>query len=512
MRALLVRSLLTAACVLAVPGGRAFSLIGAFDTWQTAEIGYQLGADLGGPMNLGEEYRVNFPLLTYGFDESFLNYFGARGVEEVEKAMQILNDLPEFSKMSADLSEYPLDTRRFNHRATALFLVDLRSFALASVLEFLGLAPAERYVWTLRNRTVINNVPYYSVLKRNFDPVTFQPSSYVNNALYTYIILQTYTTPSWEAVEFEVDPSSPSVTSVSAFNLGGGTILASGIYALASPGMFFTGLTRDDVAGLRYLYRSENYNVESVATNAVLAPVGAQDGNYILSAETGSGSGFGQPAGGTNVVTTTNAPVNIALRPGPDKISFVRVDYDSQIGVWVTVTNRFRDRYVTNSTLRTQQLERALAQPDIIFSAYDIGPTAAGDQFLFARTITFATQDALNGATTLGGPGLIQPPMTFSFSKVGQYLFNAGDGGEADALPNFWWGTYDGTTAEPIVYPSGASLAELERLVLEGGMDDVGQNPWLAPPVTTTATGTGTGTTTGTGTGAGAGFGGGTTP
>jgi hypothetical protein len=29
-------------------------------------------------MNLGEEYRVNVPLLTYGFDDSFLNYFGAR--------------------------------------------------------------------------------------------------------------------------------------------------------------------------------------------------------------------------------------------------------------------------------------------------------------------------------------------------------------------------------------------------------------------------------------------------
>ena len=430
-----------AGCVLALPAGRAFSLQGAFDTWQTAEIGYQLGADAGGPMNLGEEYRVNVPLLTYGFDESFLNYFGAKGVEEIDKAMQAFNDLPEFSKMSEDLSEFPLDTRRFNHRATALYLYDLRSFVMASMLEFLGLAPAERYVWTLRNRTVINNVPYYSVLKRNFDGVSFEPSSYVNGVLYTYLILQTYTTPTWEAVEFEVDPSMPSVTSVSAFNLSGGTVLASGLYAIATPGMFYTGLTRDDVAGLRYLYRTDNYNVESLATNAVLAPLTAQEGNYILTTESGSsGGGFGQPPGGTNVVTATNAPIATALRPGVDKLSFVRVNYDSHLGLWVPVTNRFRDRFVLNFTLRTQQLERTLAQPDILFSAYDIGPTPAGDQFVFSRTIPWATQDTLNGTTTLGGPGLIQPPMTVSLSKVGQYLLNIGDGGEIDGLPNFWWG------------------------------------------------------------------------
>jgi hypothetical protein len=377
------------------------------------------------------------------------------------------------------------------------------------MLEFLGLAPAERYVWTLRNRTVINNVPYYSVFKRNFDPVTFQPSSYVNEVLYTYIILQTYTTPTWEAVEFEVDPSVPSVTSVSAFNLTGGTVLASGIYATFTPGLFYTGLTRDDVAGLRYLYRTENYNVESLATNAVLAPINAPEGNYILTADTGSGSGFGQPPGGTNVVTTTNAPVATALRPGVDKVSFVRVNYDSYLGLWVTVTNRFVDRYITNSAVGTQQLERALAQPDILFSAYDLGPTPAGDQFFVVRTISYASQDTLNGTTTLGGPGLIQPPMTFSFSKVGQYLLNIGDGGEADGLPNIWWGTYDGTTAEPIVYPSGASLSDLERLVLQGGISDAGANPWLAPPGSTTTNTTAA--TTGTG-GTGASFGGGTTP
>ena len=81
---------------LTAPRATAFSLLGPFDTWQAQIIGYQIGADVGGPMNLGEEYRLNLPMLTYGFVESFLNYFGSRGVEEVGKAMKMLDDLPAF--------------------------------------------------------------------------------------------------------------------------------------------------------------------------------------------------------------------------------------------------------------------------------------------------------------------------------------------------------------------------------------------------------------------------------
>ena len=514
MRSLLARVLLLIALAVAVPAGRAFSLMGTFDTWQTVELGYQLGTDLGGPMNLGEEYRLNVPMLTYGFDESFLNYFGTKGVEEIEKALQTFNDLPAFSKMSAELSEYPLDTRRINHRASALYLYDLRSYVTAVMLEFLGLAPPERYVWTLRSRVVINDIPYYSVLKRNFDPVSWEPSSYVNGTLYTYLILQTYTDPVYEAVEFEVDPSQPSVSSVAGFNINAGTVAASGYFAAVSPGLFYTGLTRDDVAGLRYMYRLDNYNTESIATNAVAAPLAARAGNYIIGSGGsggGSGGGWGDPGGGTNVVGGTNVAVNVALRPGVDQVTFVRVDYDSLLGSWTLITNRFVDRYITNFVLRTQQLERTLAQPDILFTAADLGPTPVGDQFLFARTIPFVNLDPLNGTTTLGGPGLVDVPLVMTFSKVGQYLLNIGDGGEVDGLPNAWWGTYDGTPAEPIVYPVGASIQTLERLILEGAIRDSTQNPWLAPPIltaTNTAT-TGTGTATA---GGGASFGGGTTP
>ena len=47
--------------------------------------------------NLGEEYRWNSPIITYNFDESFLNYFGSNGVVAVEKGIDILNSIPAAS-------------------------------------------------------------------------------------------------------------------------------------------------------------------------------------------------------------------------------------------------------------------------------------------------------------------------------------------------------------------------------------------------------------------------------
>ncbi len=509
MRACLKRLLLVVALLCGLPRAQAFALLGALDTWMTEEIGYNL-ADPGGPMNLGEEYRWNLPIITYGFDESFLNYFGQRGVEEVEKAVKILNDLPAVSQMSADLSEFPLDTRRFNHRASALFLYDLKTQALASLLESLGAAPAERYVWTLRSRVVINNIPVYAVIKRNFDPVTFEPSSYVNGALYTYQIIQTYLTPTWEAVEFEVDPSRPSVTSVSAFNMWGGTVLASGMFATLSPGMFFTGLTRDDVGMLRYVYRPDNFNVEPLETNVVQAPLGTRRGNYIIGVDSqGNVNGWGAPPGFTNVVGGTNLPpVNIALRPGVGKVTFVRVNYDSLVGNWVAMTNVYEDRYISNFVQRTQLLQRTLAAPDILFDAADLGIAADGSPFFYAKAMALTSQDALNGSTVLSGPGTISPPHVITFSKLGEYLINSPGGGQTDGFPGVLWGAYDGTTNEPVVFPQGASIRALERLIFDGKVRDRVENPWLSPFIIVGA-GTGLGGQTGTG---GFGGGGGTTP
>ena len=58
--------------------------------------------DIGGPMDIGDGYRWNVPVVTYGFDQSFLDYFGTNGVAAVEGAIQILNDLPPASSIVPD--------------------------------------------------------------------------------------------------------------------------------------------------------------------------------------------------------------------------------------------------------------------------------------------------------------------------------------------------------------------------------------------------------------------------
>lgn len=467
-----------------LPGAQAFSMIGTFPAWQTQEIGYPIAGELGGPMNIGEEYRHNIPLLTYGFDESFLTYFGAKGVEEIEKVFAYLNGLSDYGQMSdEELARWPLDTRRFNHQASALALFDLRSYALGLMVEQMGLAPAERYTWTLRSRVVINDIPIYSVIKRNFDPFTRTPSAYVNGTLYTYQILQTYADPDiWEAVEIAVDPTRPTGTSVSSFGTDGGTLLAPGAYLSFTPGVFFTGLTRDDIGGLRHLYHPTLFHVENPPTNVVRAPLTATEENVILTEEEG-GNPWGPPTGGTNaVVTNVIAPVLAAVRGGLGKLSFVRVDFDSLIGAWAPVTNRYVDTFVTNGIASTQVLDRVLPAPDFLFAAADLGVDAAGEPIFATRSLAFSNNDAINGIAGNDGPGTIAVGSIFTFSKLGQSLLNIGGGGEIDALQVIWWGTYDGTTNEPVVYPVGTSIRQIEQIISSGLVTE-GPNPWLPPPL-----------------------------
>src|SRR5512138_3957444 len=76
--------------------GHAFSLIGPFlEPWQVRDNGFNIGerGDLGGPMNLGQAYRRNTPVIYYSFDSTFLNFYGSRGAEEIDKAFAMLNAL-----------------------------------------------------------------------------------------------------------------------------------------------------------------------------------------------------------------------------------------------------------------------------------------------------------------------------------------------------------------------------------------------------------------------------------
>ena len=269
-----------------LPTAQAFSLLGPPEGWQVPDIGYMVPrrGDIGAPKNIAEEFRRNTPVLYYAFDRSFIEFFGDDGIRAVDQAFAILNSLTNVSKFSPDLSEVPLEAKGFNQTAGALNLQDLKSVTLSVMIEELGLDDPIRYTWGLHDRNVGGSCPgEYLVVKRNFAIVPtaldqLQYSSYVNTILYSYYIQDYCSTPIppgaalSEAIFIPVDVPMNAVrySPVSSFRLNN-----------IAPGQFTTGLTRDDVAGLRYLLRAGNVNWEDVPANSVVyvtnnAPTGLQ--------------------------------------------------------------------------------------------------------------------------------------------------------------------------------------------------------------------------------------------
>ncbi len=449
-------------------------------------------------MALGEEYRLTVPLLTYAFDGSFLNYFGTNGVRAVDEAFTILNNLPHTSQMTADLSEFPLNSKLVNFQARSLGIIDLKSTVLGIMVAQIGLANPERFAWTLRDRSVTTTQPpitNYLVVRRNFDPLTLAPSSFVNGTLYTYDIREFVNPAFTDAVERPVDPQASTYTSVaSSDDSGGGNFIAltAASFGLGlSSGEFLTGLTRDDAGGLRYLFRFNNFNIESLAPGVSNVAVS----NGIFGPQIGAGGSLPSPwgpSGTTNVTlnltnTGTNAIIT-GLRPGIGKVNFQKVEFDSLLYTALSrpVTNRFVDVVITNAVVTNQLVERIVTFPDILFTAADLGTIGnTSSPRIYART---AVQGRWinNGGTNFipgtgpvvapGGPGVIPPGtggagaaagIAVTFTTLAPSFFNQTPFflNEANASQGFVWGYFDASTIYAI-FPSTTTLQELENLVL----------------------------------------------
>jgi hypothetical protein len=400
----------------------AFSLLGPYADWMTETNGFRQPGDIGGPVNLGEEYRWNVPVVTYSFDASFMAYFGSNGVAAVESAIGILNSLPPASQINP--SNYPPEVTQINYQAEAQGLIDLKSETLFQLVQQLGLAQPTRSIFCLQNYSISNNIITGNVVQRNFDPFSTGYSTSVNDTSYGYNLVYQSTSQGTtaDAVEFPIDPFDETFTAV-----------ADGVLA---PGSIYTGLTRDDAGGLRYLLTTNNLNYETLLPG--VQGVGANANSYV----------------------------NGALRPGVDKVTFVKVAFDSVFGEFYTpFTNQFTDVYVSNGIVVQQQLQRVTLQPDFLFSAAAwIGGTAAAPLVVSTGTSNWVTSPALPG---LAGPGVIQPQVHITFLKP---LFQVKT---SDAWPagtayveNFNWGSFDSSANPPVVYPNGTTLVNTNELTL----------------------------------------------
>lgn len=464
---------------------QAFSLNGLREEWMTVDLGYQRGGTLDideGPMVLGEGYRFNQPFIVYGFDPSYIEFFGAEGVRAAEEAIKIINDLPPASMINPNA--YPLSTSRINHTARNLRLLDVKSTMLAQLVFQLGLANPERYAWTLRAverpTDVVRN---FLTVKRNYDPLTLLPSSYVNGTLYTYQI-RLIGDDEWDAGEISLDPAEPNI-SVAGAATGGAFVDDRVIRRSAANGMFFTGLTRDDVGGLRYLYHPGTKLVEQLPTGTSLrssaqvqAIGGSGGGSGGWNPYHGIGVVVGDPTGGTGGNTNAVAAVvNAGVRGGVDKIQLIRADLDPLLNSYTRpVALRYSDTYSTNGVsgpTRSQNVERLMTRPDITFAAVDRG-SAGGSAFpwlLFAGN-GLVDLSALNSRFDTAGPGIQDPGaavLSIQLNRIGMQEVNSNVSDnltEEEGLTVFVWGSYDGSTNAPIVYPVGRmNLRFLENIV-----------------------------------------------
>ena len=388
-----------------LPTARAFSLLGPFEPWMTTANGFNPATEIGGPLDTANGYRWNVPVVTYGFDQSFLEYYGSNGVAAVESAINTLNSLPPASQMNP--SNYNDYVTAFNYEAVSEGLVDLKSETLFLLLEHLGLASPAQSAFILKSFTITNGAVDGQVLLRNFDPFSDQPSTNENDIPLTYSLSSSIngTMTNAQVQIFPLDPADyPNYLSV-----------ADGLQQLGS---YFTGLSRDDIGGLKFLYSTNNVNYETLLPDV-------------------------QSAG-------TNTIVNGAWRQGVDKVTFVFQPVDPLTGrAFSPLVSQYTDTYLTNNILTQQTLKRVINKPDILFSAAALANTLAW----YDRT---GTTNWINNGSPLSmpGPGVIQPPVNITFNQLGQVWQSSGlpDDSASENLLTAW-GVFDGSTNAPIVCP-----------------------------------------------------------
>ena len=395
---------------LGVQSAGAFALIGpvALDPWQIPQNGFNpLNFDPLpiGPKNLGEEYRRNTPILFYTFDQNFYDFFGSNGVYAVNQAIGEYNVVSNLSSYSANLSEWPLDSTRFNFLAQSLLLLDLKSTTMQLLTEQLGLTDPERYVWVIHNRGRLPGNPppcpdgmHYEVVQRNFDPVpsdlnSFWTSSYVNGVLYTYQIVEACNGPPplADAFEIPVDPEATAFTSV-AGNFNGNLQF----------GSFFTSLTRDEIGGLRYLYRTNNMNLETtsadstefITNNSAQLLIGSNLTLFAAQALTNNAAALAALFPGLVITDTTNiftVVVTTNLTPFFTNSPWDPVGTPPHLGFTTNIT--FTPRVLFRHTFANLVTFQLINGQWVTVPVADITSLTA-PQLFFSQTITVAATNA----------------------------------------------------------------------------------------------------------------------
>ena len=233
------------------------------------------------------------------------------------------------------------------------------------------------------------------------------------------------------------------------------------------------------MGGLTYLYNKNNFRYESMFTDV-----------YAAGLSTVYTSPF-NPVGATNSSTNTTTNTLPILVGGVEKVYFLKWNNYSPLATNVTNVFSYTIPYITNNTIQTTLLTRSNTVPDIIITATNLLTTSgtAITDTPYKRTYAWIASPETNY------PQVMSPTVSLVINDVGPLAINeTGNFMQGSALfiaPFFQFGSFDGTTNPPIVFPQGTSLSELTALLLApSGTSSVFTSPFN-PLVTNTTTATG---------------------
>jgi hypothetical protein len=421
--------------------------------------------EMGAPQNFDEGSRLNVPILTYAYDATFLEFFGTQGVAAVDAAMAEMNKLPAASsvKLSNFLTQ---DNEAINYTAQAIGLMDMKSMVMTLMLEHMGLM-GEIHVWGLRAAAPLPSTTCefeYIVLNWNWDPVTYNPTAYVNGVLYSYSILN--------GCPIGVAVADAIVYPADLAQGANFTFTAVATHQSLLPGGFYLGVTRDDIGGLAYLYRKNNYAYEILDSNSIAG-------------------GFSSSSWSPVSTLVTNAATNgglAGLFGGVEKITYVKVKYDSLLGTNFTpLLYNYTIPFITNGVLQTLHVTRTVTRPDIVFAAADLSSAPAVYPFIYnglSRSFTFIPSGYVSAAAGGVTASVISPQELVIFNNLSPIYIDENPSflDEPTSTEEIVWGSFDGSTNAPIVFPNGTSLNGLmEELFAEGAASTPGTwNPLSA--------------------------------
>jgi hypothetical protein len=154
----------------------------------------------------------------------------------------------------------------------------------------------------------------------------------------------------------------------------------------------------------------------------------------------------------------------------------VRRDFDSLLGQFYSpITNFYTLNVITNNVILRQRVRRLVTSPDWLITAQDLADNPGNPTigtFIVARNATFNAANAYPG---LAGPGTLNPGVNLIFNKVGPiyanpglFLFSSTNTilTDANQSVDLIWGSFNGTTNYPTIYPEGTSIDDLANQVL----------------------------------------------